>query len=197
MLGRYDDALALYRRSAQGFERLVGADTARVAAPLGNAAEALVRQGRPADAILNFERLLATSPNGALWDGLAQARRSLGDHAGAVEAFARAAEVAETVKLPPMACSGRVGVVEELLALGREAELPGAGPRQRGLRHRREGDGAGPAGVHARLRERAGDRHGAEAAMVEAEALVAGAAPDSPGARLAAELAAWRGAHRQ
>jgi tetratricopeptide (TPR) repeat protein len=198
MLGRYDEAIALYRRSADHFERLYGRDSNRVAAPLGNTAEALVRQGRAAEAIPIFERLLATSPNGPLWDGLAQAKRSLGDHAGAAAAFARAAEASDAIKLPSMACSGRVGVVEELLALGRDAELTGALAQaettcaavENGMERARLSF------VQARLRERAGDRRGADAALAEADLLVAGAVPGSPGAQLAAELAAWRSARR-
>ncbi|MBL8622870.1 MAG: serine/threonine protein kinase [Myxococcales bacterium] len=199
MLGRYDEAIALYRRSADHFERLYGRDTNRVAAPLGNTAEALVRQNRATEAIPIFERLLATAPNCALWDGLAQARRSLGDHAGAAAAFTRAAETSDAIKLPSLGCAARVGVVEELLAMDRGTELPAAlaqadatcAPVETAIERARL------AFAHARVRDRAGDRRGADAALADAEARVVGAAPDSPGARLAADLAAWRAAHRR
>jgi len=199
MLGRYDEAIALYRRSAEHFERLYGRDTDAVAAPLGNTAEALVRLGRATEAIPIFERLLATAPNCALWEGLAQARRSLGDHAGAAAAFSRAAETSDAIKLPSMACAARVGVVEELLAMDRETELPAALAQADATCAAVENtiERARLAFAQARVRDRAGDRRGADAALADAEARLVGSAPDSPGARLAADLAAWRAARRR
>ena len=199
MLGRYDDAIALYRRSVQGFERLFGADTTRTLAPLGNLAEAFVRQGRPADAVPLFEQLLAKQPNGSLWDGLGQARRALADHAGALEAFGRSAEAGAAMGLPSVVCGGRVGEVEELLALGRGSALPAAlaradevcGPLDLTVERARL------AFARAQHRDAIGDHRGVEKALAEATSLVAGAAADSPGARLAAELATWQRTHRR
>ena len=67
-------------------------------------AQALIRAGRPGDAITPLERMTAAAPgNAAAWVALGVARSMVGDHGQAVAAAAHAAELAPRVALVHLA----------------------------------------------------------------------------------------------
>ena len=77
---------------------------ARAAATSLAEAQALIRAGRPGDAIAPLERMTAAAPGDAgAWVALGVARSMTGDHAGAVEAAARAVDLAPRVAVVHLA----------------------------------------------------------------------------------------------
>src|SRR5204863_9179719 len=77
---------------------------ARAAATSLADAQALIRAGRPGDAIPTLERITATAPGDAgAWVALGVARSMTGEHEGAVDAAARAVALAPRVAVVHLA----------------------------------------------------------------------------------------------
>ncbi len=198
--GRYDDAIGHYRAAITGFTRLYGPDNPRTDPPLGNIAEAMVRLGRGAEAVAIYERLVARTPDSAaFFDGLAQARRQGGDHAGALAAHQQAAVLGARTGFAQDRCWGEVGTVEDLIALARFTEVPVALTRaQAACDHAgMPVDRARVEFARAKLRDHAGDHRGASAAARSAVALATEAGDAAgPGAELKTVIEAWQRTHQ-
>ena len=188
--GRYAEAIELYQQSIAGMDRLAGAPHPRSRSARGNLAETYVRLGRHREAAAIYEQLIREEPTAAFHDGLAQARRGLGDHAGALVEHRAAAEAATRAGFQQDRCWGEIGAAEDQILLVQFGEVGATLARAREI-CTAAGTSVDKGRVElatARARLHAGDREGARSAAAAATRFAIEGGGEGPAKQLADDV---------